>query len=397
MKNDISVTNKVLLDLLANSLFNANIEIDFNGVSLEELFKEAQAQTVVAIALDTLPKQFGECDSAVYEKWQLMAFSVIQKNINQMYANVKLEELFRKADIPICTIKGFASNYYYPKKHLRQMGDIDFIVPIEKVKEGKQLLIENGFECTDSEEEHDFHIGYKKNKNIYEMHKGITSFLDENGYIDKYIKDIFADMITAEFNDVSLNVPSKFAHGLIMLLHMQRHMMDGGGIGLRHLCDWATFVNCIDNYEWLNIFEKNLKKIKLWKFAQVLSKAASIYLKMPEKAWFSEVGEDISEQLIVDILLGGNFGRKDIKRYQEVFFLNKKGNNKLKSYAIGLILKVYSWKAFYKHHKYLLPIGLISYCFRTVFLVLFKGKKINYVQTRKSGSIRNNVYNDIFK
>ena len=400
MVNGISATSKVLLDLLANSLFDAKIDIDLQGISLAELYLEANAQTVGAIAFDALPKTLKESDPQVSVKWQTQSFSIVQKNINQMYANAELESIFKKAGIPICTIKGFAADYYYSKKNLRHMGDIDFIVPVDELQNGKKLLEDSGFECCDEDEEHDFHIGFKKGQEIYEMHKGITSLLDNNGYIEKYINDIFDNTIVADFDSVSITIPDTFAHGLTMLLHLQRHMVNGSGVGLRHLCDWAAFVNAIDNDEWEKVFKNKLKSIKLWNFAKVLSKTSSMYLRINEKPWFKDIDDSLAQELLRDIILGGNFGRKDmIGRYQGRMFMaqNDREDKKLKIYTNGIARKVYVWKPFYEKYKYLLPIGISMYLFRMAFLVLFKHKQLDITEAYKSGTTRNELYKKIFK
>ncbi len=400
MINGVSATSKVLLDLLANSLFDAKIDIDLQGISLAELYREANAQTVAAIAFDALPQTAKELDPILFVKWQTQSFAIAQKNINQLYANAEVESIFKTAGVPICTIKGFASDYYYSKKNLRHMGDIDFIVPIDQVEKGKEILESNGFKCSDEDEIHDFHIGYKKGNEIYEMHKGITSLLDENGYIEKYIEDIFDNTIAADFGIVNITIPDTFAHGFTMLLHLQRHMMNGSGVGLRHLCDWAAFVNVIDNDEWEKVFKSKLESIKLWNFAKVLSKTSSAFLKINEKPWFADIDDSLAEELLIDIVLGGNFGRKDmIGRYQGGMFMaqNEHEDKKIKIYAKGMARKVYVWKPFYEKHKWLLPIGTIAYLFRTLFLVLFKHKRIDITEAYKSGTTRNALYKKIFK
>lgn len=399
MANGISAKNQVLLNLLANYLFDANLEIDLSEVSFKELFEEAKAQTVLAVAFSTLPKTVSEEDLKLYKKWQMMAFAVAHQNIKQINANIALEKLFADANLPICTIKGFASDYYYSKKNVRQMGDIDFIVPVDKVLEGKKILLDNGYICSDEEESHDFHIRFSKNGDVFEMHKGITSFLDENGYIEKYVSNIFENCETVTINGADLTIPDKFAHGLIMLLHMQRHMLDGGGVGLRHLCDWAVFVDSIENDEWIDIFKEKLTSIKLWRFAQALSKTSCLYLKIKEKDWFKEIDDEIATQLLEDMILGGNFGGKSNERFQEIAYLSQteKDKNIFLKYFRSYISKVKHWKPFYKNHKWLLPVGMVAYFFRTSFLLVFGKKKMNFSKMHESSSKRNNLYENIFE
>ncbi len=399
MTNGVSATSKVLLDLLANSLFDAKVNIDLSEVTLEELYKEAAAQTVLAVAFDALPKTAKEMDPRVYSKWQSTAFLIAQKNINQLYANAEVEKLFKTAGVPVCTIKGFAADYYYSKKNLRHMGDIDFIVPVDQLQKGHEILINNGFECCDTDCVHDFHIGYRKGNELYEMHRGITSFLDKNGCIEKYIEDIFENTTTANFDELSITIPDVFAHGLTMLLHLQRHLIGGNGVGLRHLCDWAAFVNCIDSDEWEEIFKDKLQGIKLWNFAKILSKTSSMFLKIDEKPWFSDVENNMVEKLLTDIILGGNFGVKDVGRYQSRVFLTQSEDDrsKFKVYFKGISKKIYTWKPFYKTHKWLLPVGMVGYTVRVAFLVWFKHKDLDISKVYKSAATRDKLYKEIFK
>ena len=395
-----SKENEVLLDLLANSLFDAGIAISFSETELDQLFAEAKAQTVLALAFDALPPEAREQKAEVYDQWKFLAFSIIQKNIRQVHSNAELEKIFDTINLPFCTIKGFASGYYYgEKRHLRQMGDIDFIVPAETMEVSKERLLEKGYEYIENSEKHDFHIAFQKDGELYEMHKGIISLLDGNEDIEKYIADIFDKSVRKDFDTVAITIPDVFSHGLIMLLHMKRHMLTGGGVGLRHLCDWATFVDSMENTTWIQVFEEKLRKAHLWRFAQVLSKTASIYLKMDEKEWFSDIEAKLAEKLLADILLGGNFGKKSIKRYREVVFLSKTGarENKMVSYSKGIVDKVYSWKPFYKDHKVVLPFGVIAYVFRIFFLTLFRKKKIDFFALQKSGRERDDLYKELFR
>lgn len=400
MERALSNEGKVLICLLANALFDAQFAIDIKQVDLKLLFTEAMSQSVLALAFDALPQSARACDEEIYDAWQMYAFSIMQKHANQMHANAEVEKIFNEAALPVCTIKGFASDYYYgDKKHLRQMGDIDFAVPASQMGKGKALLLEKGFVCVDEENVHDFHITFKKGTEFYEMHKGITSLLEGNEYLERYMEDIFTHVRKVNLDGVVITVPDIFSHGLIMLLHMQRHMLTGGGIGLRHLCDWAVFVNSVENSKWCRVFEDKLQNLHLWTFAKALGKVSSLYLKIEEKEWFSQFDVDTAEALLLDIMLSGNFGYKDNKRYQELFFLSKtqKKESLIHQYAKSIIFKVHAWKPVFKRLKILLPVGVIAYVVRTSFLVVFCKKKINFSQTKKSGKERNDLYQKLFK
>lgn len=397
--SNISKLHSTLLDLLSNALFDANLEIDFENVDFKELFNESKLQTVSAVVFDKLPPSVGEAYPDIYDLWQMYSLKVVHNNITEFIANTELESLFKKARLPMCTIKGFACACYYPDPTLRQMGDIDFIVHKEKLEECKNFLLESGFTRVDDDGDHDFHVSFKKDKQLYEMHEKVTTFVDDAGYIDKYLEDIVENAVLSEFEMGKILIPNAFTHGLIMLLHMQRHMISGGGIGLRHLCDFAVFANSVDNDEWVNIFEEKLKKVNLWKFAKVLGKVSEQYLHMPAKKWFADADEELAERLLCDMIIAGNFGYKDKKRYQELAFISRDVNHrgKLAGMFNAYINKVYSWSPKVKKNKILLPFAAVVYPIRTGFLILFKKKKVSVADNFKSGSKRNDLYNKLFK
>lgn len=397
--SNISKLYSTLLDLLSNALFGANVQIDFENVDFTELFNESKLQTVSAVVFDKLPPAVGEKYPDTYVAWQMYSLKTVQHNITEFLANAELEALFKKAGLLMCTIKGFACAYYYPDSTLRQMGDIDFIVHKEELEECKNFLLESGFTRVDDDGDHDFHISFKKDKMLYEMHEKVTTFVDDAGYIEKYLENVIDDAITAEFDLGKILVPDAFTHGLIMLLHMQRHMISGGGIGLRHLCDFAVFVNSISDEEWRTMFEEKLKKVHLWEFARSLGKVSEKHLHMPAKDWFADADEELADQLLGDMIIAGNFGYKDKKRYQELAFVSRDVNHrgKLAGLYNSYINKVYSWSPRVIKHKVLLPFAIIVYPIRTALLILFKKKKVSVVDNFKSGSKRNDLYNKLFK
>jgi len=397
--SNISKLYITLLDLLSNALFDANKEIDLENVDFKELFKESKQQTVCALAFDQLPASASEAYPEVYLAWQLYCLKVVQSNISSFAANYELEKLLTNAGFPMCTIKGFSCAYYYPDSTLRQMGDIDFIIHKEKLKACENFLISQGFVRADDDGDHDFHISFKKNQMLYEMHERVTTFVDDAGYIEQYLQNVIETAVEVEFDTGKMLIPDTFTHGLIMLLHMQRHMISGGGIGLRHLCDFAVFVNAINNEDWIAMFSDKLKKVKLWKFAKVLGKISEKYLHVQTKEWFVDADEELVDQLLGDMILAGNFGYKDKKRYQELAFVSRDVNHRGKVAGLfnSYINKVYSWSPAVKKHKVLLPFAMIAYPIRTAFLVIFKKKKVSFAENLKSGSSRNDLYSKIFR
>lgn len=396
MSNNFDYKYEILLKLLKTSMFGIENTIDFGDIDLLEVFKEAKKQTVLAYTFASLPPTAKENDPDTYEKWENLSFSIIQNNYNLLNANVELDKFLESADIPHSTLKGFASAYYYDKPHLRQMGDIDLLVYEKDMDKTVALLESSGYTCLDADREHEFHIAFKKNKILYEIHTNIVELSDSDFVIDEIIKDIIpnSQKVSSELGEIC--IPNRVGHAVIMLLHLRRHMRDGDGIGLRHLCDWAAFANTITDDEWVSDFEPVLTKIKIKSMAMAFSKSAHLLLEMPEKEWFKNYDKDIASQLIDDILLGGNFGKSDTNRKKQKLFIDGR-NNAISSMLRRFFQNVYCWKPFFKKHKILLPIGSIIYFFRTITLVIL-GKRYRISLTDvKDGVKRSQLYNELFK
>lgn len=389
----INSTDNLLLQLLAKHLFDSNETINLEGTSLKELFEASKTQTVIAIAFDALPSEASKIDTESYIQWQALTYAVIQNSINNNHANVNLTKLLEQNGIKHCTIKGYTSASYYPEPSLRQMGDIDFLIKKEDSKRTEQLLLKNGFKFV--ENEHDFHVGFNKNKISYEMHTRVSRLPQDKQHLFKYLEDAVDESRRINTKCGEIIILNELHHGITMLLHMQRHMIEGSGIGLRHLADWAVFANSFENEEWVRIFENTLKKMGLWKFAKTLSKACSIYLKMPEKEWFCDADKMLSENLMYDIMQSGNFGRRETEeRFQQKMFHNQKYKDRsiIARFFLSVVDNVCLWAPFYKKYKFFLPFGIVVYSVRIISQILFKKKKLNIYKLYKNGNEQYNTY-----
>jgi len=125
----------------------------------------------------------------------------------------------------------------------------------------------------------------------------------------------------------TFRVPAGEHEGLILLLHMQHHML-GEGFGLRHLCDWAFFVEETgDQSFWNELLLPLLKEIGLFYYAAVLTKTCARYLGSSCPDWAANAEDDLCREVLEDILSGGNFGRKDIVRSRAGTLISDHGKN----------------------------------------------------------------------
>ena len=313
------MTQKTVLDLLSSAMFQKPFSVDEN-TDWSAVLEECRAQSVISLAFAALPRE--QVPDEVYEQWKLLFNLDIASNSRISYAHTVLHELLTEHQIPYVILKGCISAQYYDDSVLRTMGDIDFYINPSDKKRVAHLLKSNGFELQDND--HEFETVYTKDSSIYELHTKINGI--PGGKVGKQIEAYFEDIFDkSEIKTLDLAQyvsPSPFHHGLIMLLHVARHMTTGG-IGLRHFCDWAVFAEEISE-GFPALFENKLKKVGLWRFAQIISQFCVLYLGATYHPWMGKLEKELLRDLMDDVFAGGNFGHKDLSRADEAKFITSR-------------------------------------------------------------------------
>ena len=280
-----------LLSLLSNALFGHTTD----AVLTDDVLHEAQQHTVRTFVSGN-------------------EFAMITNNVRVNVAHTNLAKDL--AGIPFVTIKGYASAYYYPKPVLRPMGDVDFYVTPDRYTDAKDALIGAGYRQV--QEEHERHESFWKNNVLFELHseiKGVpngrdgirTDSKEVESIVRGYLADIVDTAVRVRIQQGEIIIPDDFHHGLIMLLHVAGHMISDGGIGLRHLCDWAVYAGRVD----VSAFRNPLTEMGLWTFACQLTALCTMFLGLKRQDWAGTWDERFLCSLMEDILSGGNFGQKE--------------------------------------------------------------------------------------
>lgn len=223
------------------------------------------------------------------------------KNVKNNYAHKSLHMLLESNSIPYTILKGCAIASYYPDPLKRSLVDVDFLVNEKNLLQTHNVLVENGFSCINNQNSNlgGHHWGYTKDNLIYELHWKING-LPNGSSVGSFLENTIE---TSMLKD-GMMVPDDFHESLILLLHSARHLTTSG-LGLRHLCDWAVFVNSVDVSQW----ELEYRQCGLWIFAQYLT-ACCYRLGLPELPWVDfPSNPDIIDSLLDEIIIPGNFGR----------------------------------------------------------------------------------------
>ena len=384
-----------LLKLCSNSLFNTNFVIK-NHIDWELVFNESINQSVAAIAFDGIKGI--KLPEDIYKKWLMQSVQIVRNNYNVNGYHSILNDLMSQNGIPYCVLKGASSDYYYPKPMIRSMGDVDFLVPHDYFKKAIDIFIKSGF-ITRGEKEY-VHTVFRKENMHFEMHfepPGIP-----NNELRKIIEDYFKTIINESrlvyIEENAFINPSKFHHGLILLLHISHHLLREG-IGLRHLCDWAVFVNSFKGREFVETFSDKLKLIGVWDFASILTVLSNKYLSLPLP---EDIGTNFTkfDEFIEDIFVSGNFGKKKNSRYFESLYISSIDNpnssySKKKQFVRSINCIIFNKHNWLQNHKLFLPIFWIFYGLRYfVRYILGRRKSILNKEILDSANKRKYIYKD---
>ncbi len=396
--NSLTTTQKMLCDLCAFALFNKKINIPEND-NLDELFAEAKQQTIFPTAFATLKKLSVKNIGA-----DKLFFRCITKNIKINYNHSEIANVLSQNGIKYVFIKGVASAAYYNYPELRTMGDIDVLIDRADIQRVHDLLLSLGYSTTESLDKRHGHIGYTRRDNgltsICEVHfkvNGIPDSLKE--VFDSYFKDIFINANEISVANGKCLIPNDFHHCMILLLHTVTHLIHEG-IGLRHLCDWAVFVNRFSNDEFKALFEKPLKKVGMWRFAQLLTACCEKYLGVDNKEFANIADDKLVDAIIADVIRGGNFGHKDRDRYRQIKYITDRStNNVSKKGAFSQGMSSIDFKArtkyqFVKRYKVLLPLGWLAVMLEYLILLLTGKRKLDNANTINNAKQRQAIYNE---
>ena len=317
----------LLLSLLrtcinGNKLCYIDADIDWKIVA-----DEARAQAVSLMAFDASSEMKKAIPQNVYDKWFKYCLGRIKKYAKVGSSQKELVTILDREKISYCIIKGEAAAAYYPQPLLRAFGDVDFLIEGEDKEKIKELLIKNGFES--SLEDHICHMVFTKPNSHLEMHFEVAGIPDGiiGNKIREFLKCTVFDTVVRDIGNGEFNAPSDIYHCIILLLHMQHHLL-GEGIGLRHLCDWACFVNrTSEEVFWTEDVIPFLKEVGMYSFMTAMTKVCCKYLDIGTPCWLTEVNDSVVDTLIEDILQGGNFGRKDNNRMRTGMLITNRGKD----------------------------------------------------------------------
>ncbi len=301
-------TERALTALLAHALFEKPLDLpeDTDLGAVLTLAEKHMVFGVVGDALGTLPEDAltGELLLDLQDK----TVTLLRQNGRLAKCRARLCAFLAEQGIPAVILKGDSVAALYPAPDLRVAGDIDCLIEKSSIPAVGAFLAGHGF--LQHEKEGDHHIAYKKGSCVIELHRTISGLPQgaAGEKLNAYLADTLAAATTATVAGEAFPVANDFNAALILLLHMQQHMREGG-LGLRQVCDWALFVAKALTEETKPRLLAALYEVGLYRFAETVTLACCRHLGLPaESSPFAGGDAALADALFADFMASGNFG-----------------------------------------------------------------------------------------
>lgn len=388
-----TLEQRVLIELLAGEI-SGKVELseaEIKTVDWQEVLKEANMQAVTLMAAEGAVKYREYIRD--YSEWQDLAAVMHAANMQTAYNEQQLNLIMKGH--PFIILKGMAAASYYPKPAVRSLGDIDFLIDPSQRQEIETLLAENGYKNWNIE--HICHVVFKKASAHLEMHFEIAGipYGKSGEAVREFMTDAVKHSVSSEFDGWTFPAPEDTYHGLIILLHMQHHML-GEGLGLRHICDWACYLQKTENEPFWSELLHLFRKIGILTYAEVISKICSMYFHINCPKWAESADEDLCRDIMEDVLTGGNFGRKDEVRARSGMMISEHGKSGTKrGKFVNLFLTL--------HHSTCVKFPIVKKCpllypildcYRAALYIVkvAKGERSSLIKLVPSANQRKTVY-----
>lgn len=317
------MTEKILLSLIRNELWEQDVSIDIPNEEIERLLIEAQGQAVVGMVINSLIRNNIEMGRATVLKAVALLSKIKQLN-DKHYSELKdFAERMNGKNMDYVVVKGQTIAGLYPTPNVRMAGDIDFLC-FGKDYNTTRVVLEDLLDIKLPKTIIEKEVAFTRNNILYELHKELIIFRykKHNNYWQKELNKslemkTFANSGHIRILEPTINIAYVFAH---LFFHFIK-----GGIGLRHLCDLAVMLHHYKNDIDKERLESILKGTGIFNAFIAFGSVLIDYIGLPRNEFPFDIPNKYKKkerQIIKHILTGGNFGRKS-RRTKTVGFKYK--------------------------------------------------------------------------
>lgn len=309
MQYDARVS-EYLLELLRSALNNTTSKEKPEDVSWNAVYALAHKHSVTALAFFAIQKLKNPPEQELFQIWQTQNSKILVKGENQENELALLSDCFEKNAIAYMPLKGSVIRDLFPLPYLREMSDLDILIPVEKLQQACQLCETMGYR-THSRVEHHIELHKLPYMNI-ELHSGLIASFYE--YYE-YYKDPWTKAYRYN-NDYRYAMRNEDLY-LYFLTHAAKHYFNSG-TGIRSVIDIYVFNRAYRPSMDTRYIAQELKKLNLERFARQMEQLAQY--------WFAEnrtkASDDVKEMQSY-VLSSATYGTKSnrdanqIRRYMQ--------------------------------------------------------------------------------
>ena len=324
-------TDSQFFALLRSGLWNEvpergpfSVDIDW-----ESLYRLAFAQTVTPLVTDGINRLPRELLPAEPERLDPFLGDLMATAKRNHVLDSFIPKVFNAlAGIPVVLVKGQSLAVDYPDPERRQPGDIDLLLLPSSYQAAKDVLLPKATKVL--EEERDiWHQGMHFRSIEVEIHGSISTLMSKK--LDRKLAVLLEgqfdgrDFPSVPIGGASVPVPEADFNAVYVFVHFLQHYWSGG-VGLRQLVDWMTFVSVHKREIHPVILEKRLEDLGLLHLWKVFTGFAQEYLGCPPEKLPLAAAPDSAKNARIwrYIRRCGNFGKNlDRSRAEESYLVRK--------------------------------------------------------------------------
>lgn len=315
LSNNLSVNNthEILFCLIRIGLGGkSEWSSGIGKVEWSEVIRLAAAQGVLAIAWDGLQKLIAEGKIPAEQqpsrdqtlRWLANVDSIEKSYARQKAAIRKLASFYNRNGFEMMLLKGFGLSLCYPIPEHRPCGDID--IWLYGFQQAADALLREKHGVKINEDKH-HHTTFTVNGILVENH---CHFLNINTHRSNvaFEQDLrwlvnLGPRRKIAMDDTVINLPPSDFNALFLLKHTAAHFVTAE-TALRHICDWAVFVNRYsDDIHWTYIYN-TAKSHNLDRFLAIINRICSEQLGVNVDKFKGIISKDkeLTDRVLMDII-----------------------------------------------------------------------------------------------
>ena len=301
--------HKKFFQLLRLSIGISSDLPDVQSKEWKLIYEMAKKQSLLGIAFDGVEKMGStiKIDSDLLMTWLGKCKMIEKRNYQLNEAVVKVSDYFKKNGFDSCILKGQGNALMYPKPLHRTPGDIDIWIS------GKDSDIIRFVHSIATDEKASYHhIDFPAYKGVpVEVH--YRPCYMQNLIYNARLQRFFRQYSIEEFGNIAkteqgqFSIPTYSFNAVFQLVHIYNHLFQEG-IGLRQIIDYYFIITNID-YSMIEILQRQLKHLGLWKFAGSMMYVLHEVLDLQEDKMLVPMDKKRGTSLLNEIIQGGNFGK----------------------------------------------------------------------------------------